>query len=581
MLRYIKVCFWVLCGCIFVISCNDTPIAHLPQIAVRLKKDPERLHPMVFANPLSREVYQYIFLPLADYDPFSLEYIPILMDSLPTGRVVKSGEYMGLIRYDIHIKDEAKWDDGTPISGIDYAFTVKAAKFPLSMSDNYRQAMEIIRAVEIDPSNEKHCIVYITPKKYVELQSITNFEIYPAHIYDKSSIFVKPSIKEIESMSDTMAMDSSFLDFAEFFNGIQASKHIVSGAGPYTLKEWESDQKIVLSKKENYWAAQSTNPFLLQNSEKIVFQIIPDEVTALAQFKSGNIDVINELSIDAYDLIKKDSIHNHTLLTPSTTRQYIIAINNIDPKLNSKNVRRALAHLIDVDYLIETMESGMGLRTSGPIIPLKSSYNNALNPIALNEVKAKELLTQEGWNDSDNDGILDKLQFGKKTNMSLDILISGQELGKRLALHFQENAKKVGIEVIITEKPFSAIRSEHLATRQYNLIPTILSSDIDIWEDLSVRWHSDSDMPGGFNEFSYRSTITDSLITIAEGTSDIATKISIYNQIQQQIYEDQPVIFLYSPQNRILVNKKWVASGSLKRPGYFVNTFTLSQKDNN
>jgi len=53
-------------------------------------------------------------------------------------------------------------------------------------------------------------------------------------------------------------------------------------------------------------------------------------------------------------------------------------------------------------------------------------------------------------------------------------------------------------------------------------------------------------------------------------------RMELYKKIQSAIYEDQPVIFMYAPEERIIISKKWTSSATVKRPGYLANTFKYS-----
>jgi peptide/nickel transport system substrate-binding protein len=220
---------------------------------------------------------------------------------------------------------------------------------------------------------------------------------------------------------------------------------------------------------------------------------------------------------------------------------------------------------------------GMGLRSAGPVHPLKKTYNSSLVPIPYDIEKAKELLAQAGWKDTDGDGVLDKVLQGKKTPLQLDILISGQALGKKISLLLQESAARAGMKITITEKDFKLIRAEHLKTRKYQLIPSVQSQDIVKWDDLS-KWTSENDSPEGNNDVSYHNAATDAMISSILTVKDEGERINLYKKIQQQIYDDQPVVFLYAPEERLIVSKKWQAGASIRRPGYQANTFVLNSQ---
>src|SRR5690606_21949430 len=205
-------------------------------------------------------------------------------------------------------------------------------------------------------------------------------------------------------------------------------------------------------------------------------------------------------------------------------------------------------------------------------------YERSLKPVEFDLEKAKSLLGSAGWTDTDKDGILDKVIDRKKRDLVLDIYVSGQELGNQVALLLQQNAGKAGIKINIVEKEFKQIRAEHIKTRNYHLIPSVVSTDLNAWDELRSRYHSLSDNPGGANDGSYHNPEADLLLDRIPAESNEEKRMDMYLQLQKIIYEDQPMIYLYVPTERIIVNKIWRAHASMKRPGYAVNTFEMTGK---
>ncbi|MBK6783807.1 MAG: hypothetical protein IPG79_08585 [Saprospiraceae bacterium] len=253
-------------------------------------------------------------------------------------------------------------------------------------------------------------------------------------------------------------------------------------------------------------------------------------------------------------------------------------LNNNDPKLSDKKVRRAITHLVDVDYILKNLESGFGERLVTPVHPSKPYYNKDLPFINFDQNKAKSLLVEAGWKDTDDNGVLDKVLPEGKTELSLDIYISGQELGNQVALLLQQNAAKVGVKINIIEKEFKLLRAENIKTRKYHLVPTVVSTDLNYWDDLSFRYHSDYDIPQGANDVSYHNPKVDELLNAIPLEKNIVKRESLYKTLQTLIYEDQPMIYLYVPTERIVLNKIWKGNATMKRPGYAVNEFEMVNK---
>ena len=153
-------------------------------INIRLKKDPERINPLIFPNPTAREVYQYIHLPLADFDPETLELTPLLITSIPSEMSIDTGLYTGGIYFDIELSNDAKWDNGSPITAEDYLFTIKAINLPLTNAGKYREITQNITDVLADPADPKKIRVIFAKDYMLALEAAVNIELYPRYYYE-------------------------------------------------------------------------------------------------------------------------------------------------------------------------------------------------------------------------------------------------------------------------------------------------------------------------------------------------------------------------------------------------------------
>lgn len=557
------------------LSCKNQPVNTESTIHIRLKKDPDRLHPLVFPNPIAREVYQYIHVSPADYNPNTLQLEPILIKEVPREMVIDTGMYAGGIAFDIEFKEDARWDNGSPITSKDYIFTMKAINLPLTDAGNYRSFTENITDIIADPNNERKCTIIFDHAYMLALETAVNIELYPQYFYDSLNILGSYTFKDFNAKdAEAIKKDSMLQQFATSFNSGVFSRDKISGAGPYQFVSWTADQHIVLQKKENYWASNSTIPSLMQGPDKMIFHIIPDEVTALAQLRTGNIDIINEVSTAAYTELEnnRDLSPKFSFFHPALIKQYFILLNNNDAILQDIHVRKALAHLVDIQSIINNFENGKAIQSVGPIHPLKRTFNTELAPIIFNIDTAKALLEAAGWIDYDNDGFREMESPTKMTKLQIEILITGQELGRNIAILLQENARKAGIDLKITEKDMKLIRAENVRTRKFQMIPSILSQDLQMWDDMS-RWHSSNNTPEGNNEIGYNNAEVDALLDQIPETKDEQQRIAIYKKIQEHIYQDQACIFLYAPEERLIISNTWKASATPKRPGYLANTF--------
>jgi len=543
---------------------------------IGIRSDPKMLNPFLSPTSSAREIYQYIILPMADFHPVTHQLHPILIKSIPDGEAISEGQYAGSTKYSLEFKEEAKWDNGSPITGDDLLFSVKTIKHPGTNTASFHDYVQWISDVVVDPSNNRKVDIYFEEYYIMEKELAVTLQVYPQYIYDPTNALDEVSLEDLDGPKTKEIIESNpkLSDFAKEFNSVKFSREIVSGSGPYQLKEWVANQTIVLEKKENYWASGSDNPVLQAYPEKIVFHIIPDETSSVTQLKEGNIDLLCNITSESYEELKDNELYKDKFqfLSAELMKFYYIAINNSKPELSDPNIRRALAKLNDVPKLIELLETGLGNQTVGIFNKKKAYYNNSLKPIELDIEGAKEIFKNEGWTDSNSDGSVDKVLKGKKVEMDLDIYITGSELSKNVALLLQENAKKAGVKINIITKNYPDIRRENLKTRDYDLIPLSLTQNIYL-DDPYSKWHSENDDPAKSNDVCYKSEKSDRLIEKIIKTKDDDLRNKYYKELQQIMYDDQPVIFLYNPVEKMVLNSKWLGSSTMKRPGYFANTF--------
>jgi peptide/nickel transport system substrate-binding protein len=560
---------------VILIGCKHDNRKNLDDIVdIRMAKEPERLNPVYFPSSVASEVNQYLFLPLADFDPTTFELQPVLIKSVPEEEDITEGIYKGGLKYTIEIKDEAKWDDGKPVTAADYLFTLKSILHPTSPASQLRSYVRSINDVVVDSINPKKATVFFDKYFILSKETTLGIDVLPKHIYDPSDAMGKVTFMQLRDEKAAEALvskDSALINYANELSGLKYAKEVVIGAGPYKLISWNAGQNISLSKKENYWGSQANIVNLKQGPKNIMFHFIPDEVAAFTKLRTGEIDVMAGLKENDFQNLKKDSSTFFSFHTVQLPKYYSILINQVDPILSSKKVRKALSQVINVDQLISTFENGNATRTVGPILPLKSYYNKAIQPYAYNIGAAAQLLKEDGWIDSNNNGILDKKINGKLTELTLPIMLSGK-LGNDIALVIQAEAKKVGMNIELIKKEFAQIRKENIETGKYSLVVQAGTQSPGLY-DLTQNFHSKNAEIGESNQAQYKNPALDKIIDAISSERNTAKRTELYYQAQAIIHEDLPHIFLYSPKENILISNVWSSVANAKRPGYQANTF--------
>ncbi len=548
---------------------------------IGISKDPAALHPFIKRGRVEMQINPYIFLQTADFDPISHRLIPVLLKYNPTEIKIDTGKHKGLLKYTLEFKTDAKWDNGSTISAADYIFTVKMLLDPmLDIHPSIRNQFKNIRDIVLDQNNLQKLDIYTVNDYMLSKELVTNLELYPEYFYDSLHILRKYEYSfflNTNKIAKLLAKAPEINQFTKKNNGTYFMREHISGVGPYKLLKWEANRYLSLVKKKNWWGEKYSriNSYLENNPDKIIFKIIPDKTTALAELKNGNIDLLSDVSGIDFKKLKVDTLYNKKLdfYSPLALKYSVIVINNRNKILKDKRVRRALAHLTDIDFIIKTYGTGKEKRLVGPIHISKQYYNKSLTPINYNVQKANKLLSDAGWKDTDRNGVLDKLIDAKKTEFNIRFTIIGRKIEKNVALLLKENAKKVGINIEIINKTRKEYRNDR-KTFKFDLLLSTVSKDL-VDYDPYPKWHSDNITPGKSNLTGFHTDECDRIIEKIISTKNPKEKDDLYKKFQKIIYENQPAIFLYVPTNNIIVNNKYKIVTSVKRPGYFANTVDL------
>lgn len=566
----------IICSISIIYACqhdNKSKYGQEFDVKIALENEPKALFPLKYSSDIERQVNQYIFLQCADYDPKTLSNIPVLIESLPKEQIIDTGKFKNTYRYDIKFRDEAKWDNGSEITGLDYLFTIKLIVSPeFEVRPELKQLYLEIKGIELDSVNPKKLSIYTDKNYMLSNELVTNMEIFPEYFYDSLRVMRKVQIGKENNNQLKTEVDK----LASKINSAFYMREHVSGSGPYRLESWVANDKIILTKKKNWWGEKIKNiSYVANNPDKLIFKIIPDPSTSMLELKNGNIDVIQGVPGDRYRDMKADQNNEKkfSFFNPLSMEYYQILLNNSNPLLNQLTVRKALGHLIDVDQLIRVFGCGEEKRMTTMVHPMKKYFSSELAPVKFDIAEAKKILIADGWKLNPKTQILEKKMNGKLVPLKVSITITGKPFGKSIALQLKENASKIGVEIeILSKNP--KIYASDLRSSNFDITPISGSedlSDIDPFYD----WHSTNAGDGGSNIIKFNNEKCDEVIIKLRSTRNIGERSVLYKKLQKVVYDEQPVIFLYFPTNNIIINNKLEGFTSIKRPGYFANTFKM------
>ena len=548
------------------------------EVSIRLEAEPDRLNPLLSTISYSRQVFDPLHLYLMNYDPTTLVLVPQLLKETPKIELIKNGVFEGGTKYSFEIREEAIWDDGKPVTAADYEATLKLIFNPFLPTLGYRTFLENIQSFDIDKTNPKKFTIILNDTYFAGLESLTNVvPVLPKHIFDADNSLDTVSLLKLISdpSPENQLKNYPFIkDFADFYLGEFFSRNPegVNGAGPYKLVSWQSGQEILLEKKQAWWGDKlaTDNAAFQAFPDKLLFKIIPDPVSALAALKNEEIDVMQNIAPEDFLVLTSDSTTkaHFSFYTPSSLSSYYISLNTRLPILSDKKVRRAFAHAIDVDELIKNVFIGFGTRCATPLHPSSAEYNADLKPITFSIEKAKKLLAEAGWSDTDKDGILDKKLGGKKTALRVKYLANASKASSMtLAELIKSNARKAGIDIVIDAKDANTLLDK-LRSREFEMISAGRSITPQ-WSP-SQNWRTDADNRSGFGNEK-----TDQWIDALEREPNQSKRWVISKKLQAEIYEEQPEIMLFCPQERLVIHKRFEAVSTAVWPGFHPVAFKL------
>ncbi|RKY89217.1 peptide-binding protein, partial [candidate division KSB1 bacterium] len=318
------------------------------------------------------------------------------------------------------------------------------------------------------------------------------------------------------------------------------------GTGAYVFKEWRTDQYIILNSNHNYFEGR---PYI----DRYVMRVIPDEPVQYLELITGGIDYTGLSPYQYKYRTDTDKFKRNFNKYKYLSHSYTYVGYNLDESLfKDKKVRQALSYALNKKDIIQGALLGLGEVCTGPFLKGTYAYNESVEGYPYNPGKARALLKEAGWQDSDGDGILDK--DGKNFSFRL-ILAQGNMQCQQVATIIQQQWKDIGIEVEIRSVAWATFLKEFVDKRNYQAL--ILGWTTPVDPDIYNVWHSDSTKEGGLNFMNYKNKEVDKLIEEGRRTFNQAKRAEIYKKIHALISEDAPYTFLYTPYALPAVHKRF------------------------
>ena len=465
--------------------------------------DARNLIPILASDSASAEICGMIFNGLVKYDK----------DINLTGDLAESWEIKDAgLTIIFHLRKGIRWQDGVPFTAQDVKFTYQKLIDPLVRTPYSGDFKEVQSLEVIDENTVK--VTYREP--FSPGLSSWGMGILPKHLLEKED-----------------------LHRAKF------SRSPI-GTGPYKFKTWRSQEKIELVSNKDYFEKA---PYI----SRYIYRIIPDESTIFLELQAQGLDS-SGLSPLQYQRQTDTAFfkENYRKFRLESFGYTYLGYNLSHPLFQDQRVRQALNYAVDKNEIIKTVLLGLGKVCTGPFVPESWAYNKEVKESGFSPLRAREILSQRGWVDHNNDGILDK--DGRRFEFTI-LTNQGNLERQRAAEIIQARLKDIGIKVKIKVVEWSVFLTEFIDKRRFEAV--LLGWSLGREPDCYDIWHSSKTKEGEFNFAGYANPEVDRLLEEARKTFDQAKRKEAYGKIHHLLYEEQPYMFLYIPDSLTALSSRF------------------------
>jgi ABC-type transport system substrate-binding protein len=542
---------------LIITSCVQERDLSQNTVVAHILSQPDGLHAYNNNSVMRSYIFSYTQKTLLGLDLESLEYVPSLLSELPTSSKDNKTFYFEL-------KDNITWDNGEKLTGEDVIFSTKIMLCHLTNNSQIRPIYNsVIKSVDLDKKNPLKFSMTALDINWTAKTILGGIYIQQKSYWDPNGILDDISFDQIlnRGFEETDEIANWFNDFNHADNGYKPEN--LKGLGPYKVSEWEASQYITLIRKENWWGINDSS---LDNNafpEKIIFKVIKEDASSYLALKNQEIDVTTNIgTVKLMKLQERDYFNNN--YDSDFLDRYGISYIGLNMKPDGikhkpffvdQKVRRAIAYMIPIDEIVEVMMHGKASRQTSNISALKKTYNDTLELIPLDIDKAKALLTEAGWIDTDGDNIRDKVINGVKTPFSFKFSYMASPTSKEIVMMMKESMYKAGIVAEPTPMDFSLFY-KNAGDHKFDAMLAGWGSSAAYSNPMQL-WHTSSWVNKGSNFCGFGDAYSDALIEEANTTLDYKTHRNALLKLQAKIYEDQPYVFLYITKRKFAIHKRF------------------------
>lgn len=517
-------------------------------VSSTIGEGPKTFNPFNCKDATSSTMAGVMYDGLLSTDPTTGQPVPKLAKSFsiePDGRT-----------YIINLRKGIKWSDGKPITADDVVFTWKDIIFGGLGDTSTRDSLYIDDKLPTVEKVDNYTVKFVTPKPFAPFIRILSTPIAPKHYFKN-------------------AVKAGGSDFDRFMStDVKPEDIVVSGA--FKLKEYVPAQRVVYERNPDYYEIDK-NGDKLPYLDKLVYLIVGDLNNEVLKFEAKELDVITlqGSKVARYKTLEPHSDFKLYNLGPTTGTMYLSF--NLNNRKDSKgkyhvspvkqkwfqdlNFRTAVDYAIDRRNMVFNIANGIAQPLFTPE-SLNSIYlNKNLKPYEKNLNKSREYLKKSGFYLKDG-----KLYDKEGNRVEFDLYTNaGNTEREAIGVMVKQDLEELGMKVNFKPIEFNSLVNKLVSTFDWDMvIMGLTGSPLEPNGGKNV-WLSD----GRLHMFNMRTPEEgragilpwEKELDYCYNQGALATKFEdrkkFYDRYQEIIYNQKPMIYIYSPVIITAIRKKF------------------------
>jgi oligopeptide transport system substrate-binding protein len=291
-----------------------------------------------------------------------------------------------------------------------------------------------------------------------------------------------------------------------------------NGTGPYKLIEWTSFERIVYQANQDFYLGAPSIPYVILN----LYAGDPQRL-----YESGEVDISGAYSIERF-LDPTEQLHNELLTGVGLCTGYVV-FDTTRPPFDDVNVRKAFSMAFNRQQYIDIVMGGHALPAVGIYPPGLPGFSYDLKGLPYDPAQGRELLKQSKYGGADGLPPIVYTDGGIGSNVSADVAA--------LAEMWQKN---LGVTITVENIEPNFFIEQVYSGNHGQLLSSGWCADYPDPENFAdVLFHTGSNQNSG----GYSNSALDALLEQARVEQDVTKRIALYQQAEQMLVDDAPVLF--------------------------------------